>query len=55
MQQVFPIGANLFFWPYICIGMLVLFNMVIGIVCAAYDDATSHSNGARIDGIVLAL
>ena len=29
--------------------------MVIGIVCAAYDDATSHSNGARIDGIVLAL
>jgi len=32
-----PFGANLFFWTFIALCTLLLFNMIIGIVVAAYD------------------
>jgi len=48
LVQVFPFGANLFFWTFIALCTLLLFNMIIGIVVAAYtiETAMFHDGGS---------
>jgi len=37
MARVFPVGAFLFFGSFILLMSFVMFNIILGIVCAAYD------------------
>jgi len=39
LETAYPLGAVLFFWSFILVCSFILFNITIGIVCAAFDVA----------------
>ena len=45
ISQAFPLGAVLFFCSFILVMSFVMFNIILGIVCAAYDEASATNDG----------
>lgn len=43
LQNAFPMGSGLFFWTFQLFIVMLMLNTIIGIVCAAYDEATEAS------------
>jgi len=48
MEDYFPMGAILFFWTFQAFVVILLFNITIGIVCAAYDGTVSEKGNHSI-------
>jgi len=48
MREAWPLGAYIFFWTFIFLCSLILFNMIIGIVLVAYDTESSHGDDSNV-------
>ena len=46
LETAFPMGAFIFFWSFILICSFIMFNITIGIVCAAFDVAKGDGEDA---------
>jgi len=48
LREAWPLGAYIFFWSFIFLCSLILFNMIIGIVFVAYDMESSERDDSNL-------
>jgi len=48
IREEWPLGANVFFWSFIVLCSLILFNMIIGIVFVAYENESSGGDKSNM-------